>query len=149
MRRGIHSRNNYNNRSDDYISVQKDVTEEINQNEKYPFVISLRRATLLNEIPKDNIWTGETLQLNVESIDPGKSTEMEMHPNIDEFLYIIQGMGTIAVGSDKFSIKYYVDFNDNNAFIIPAGMWYYITNTSGIPIKLFSINAASGNPFGT
>ena len=64
-----------------------------------------------------------------------------MNPNDDEFVYVVQGQGTIGVGSDRMNVRYYVDFNDNNAIIIPSGIWYTITNNSAIPIKIFTLNS--------
>lgn len=113
-----------------------------------PFVVNLQRATLQNENFRNVFWTGKHLQLTLMSIKPGEEIGLEMHPNVDQFLQIVRGQGSVKMGS-KDNLSYRRNVSMNDAIIIPAGTWHNLANTGRVPLKLFSIYAPPNHPFGT
>lgn len=114
-----------------------------------PFVVNIEEATKQNNTFRTALWTGNHFQLTLMSIKVGDDIGLEMHPNLDQFIRIEEGQGTVMMGDSKenlyFQRKVYKDF----AIIIPAGKWHNLINTGCTPIKLYSIYAPPQHPYGT
>ena len=136
----------YNNRSRRYIPVKNQVIKDYGPK---PLVINIEQATLQNNYFRTTLWTGKYLQLTLMSIRPGEDIGLEIHHDLDQFLRIEQGSGVVMMGNNKNSLEFRRNVNANDAIIIPAGTWHNLINTSGVPLKLYSIYAPPQHPFGT
>ena len=136
----------YNNRSRRYIPVKNQIIKDYGPK---PLVINIEQATLQNNYFRTALWTGEYLQLTLMSIRPGEDIGLEIHHDLDQFLRIEQGRGVVMMGNNKNSLEFRRSINANDAIIIPAGTWHNLINTSGVPLKLYSIYAPPQHPFGT
>jgi len=114
-----------------------------------PFAINIRRSTLQNNYFRTALWTGKCLQVTLMCIKPGEDIGLEMHPNLDQFLYIEQGQGTIIMGDEKDNLTFEKRIFQNNAIIIPAKTWHNLINKGRISIKLYSIYSPPQHAFGT
>ncbi|MFV0518434.1 MAG: cupin domain-containing protein [Aminipila sp.] len=114
-----------------------------------PFVFNIENATMENNNFRLALWTGEYLQLTLMNIDVGEEIGIEMHPDVDQFLRIEDGVGIVKIGTNKDKLNYQRDVNGNYAIIIPAGTWHNIINTGNKPLKLYSIYAPPQHPYGT
>lgn len=114
-----------------------------------PFIVNIDRATKQNNMFRTTLWTGEHLQLTLMSINPGESIGLEIHPDIDQFIRIEQGQGTVLMGDSKDNLTLRRNVFDGFAFIIPAGTWHNLINTGTRPVKLYSIYAPPAHAHGT
>lgn len=115
----------------------------------YPFVININEAAKRNNNFRTALWTGEHLQITLMSLNVGESIGLEMHPNVDQFIRIEQGVGLIEMGDTRNSFNFQNKVFDDFALVIPAGKWHNLTNIGNVPLKLYSIYAPPNHPFGT
>jgi len=83
------------------------------------------------------------------SIKPGEDIGLENHPDLDQFIRIEEGEGIVKMGDRKDNLSLQKRVNGEYAFIIPAGTWHNLINTSNVPLKLYSIYAPPQHPPGT
>lgn len=114
-----------------------------------PFVTNLKRETFFNNNFRTTRWTGANLQLTLMCIPPNSEIGLEMHPHLDQFLYIECGGGLMMMGNQKDYLKYQYNVSSQSAIIIPAGTWHNLKNNGCCDLKLFSIYAPPQHPFGT
>ncbi len=114
-----------------------------------PLVINLEKAARQNDTYRTALWTGKNLQITLMSINVGEDIGLEVHPNVDQFLYIEQGEGFAQMGPSKNNLNYERKVDENYAVAVPAGTWHNVTNTGNVPLKLYSIYAPPNHPFGT
>ncbi len=115
----------------------------------HPFAINIEEATKENNNFRIALWTGNHLQLTLMSINVGEDIGLEMHPNLDQFIRIEEGIGLIQMGDRKDRLDCQAHVQDDYAIIIPAGKWHNLMNIGNIPLKLYSIYAPPEHPFGT
>ncbi len=114
-----------------------------------PFVINIEKATKDNDNFRKALWTGDHLQLTLMSIEAGEDIGLEKHPNLDQFIRIEQGQGTVWMGMSKDDLRYAKHVEDDDAIFIPAGYWHNLKNTGKKTLKLYSIYAPPEHPKGT
>lgn len=114
-----------------------------------PFAVNLQRATLGNDNFRTTVWTGNNLQLTLMSLVPWGEIGLEMHLNLDQFLYVEEGMCIIRMGTTEEIYDFQATLYKNFAVIVPAGTWHNIYNIDNKPLKLFSLYAPPAHPHGT
>ena len=114
-----------------------------------PFVININEATKQNNTYRTALWTGNHLQMTLMSLNPGEDIGLEVHPDVDQFLRIEQGQGITQMGDTKDNLTFQRNVYNDSAIFVPAGTWHNLTNTSNIPLKLYTIYAPPNHPFGT
>lgn len=114
-----------------------------------PFVMNLEEITKKNDSFRTALWTGKHLQLTIMNIGVGEDIGTELHPDIDQFIYIEQGRGIAKMGDRKENLDFQRNIFEGYAIIIPAGKWHNIINVGNIPLKLYSIYAPPKHPKGT
>jgi mannose-6-phosphate isomerase-like protein (cupin superfamily) len=114
-----------------------------------PFVIDINKAVLNNNNFRTTLWTGKHLQLTLMSIPVGEDIGLEIHPNIDQFICIQDGVGRVMIGNDKNNLYYQQMVYDDSAIFVPANTWHNIVNVGETPLKLFAIYAPINHKPGT
>ncbi|MEY9971185.1 mannose-6-phosphate isomerase-like protein (cupin superfamily) [Lysinibacillus sp. RC46] len=114
-----------------------------------PLVINLKDAAKQNDTYRTTLWTGKNSQITLMSINVGDNIGLEIHPNVDQILYIEQGEGFAQMGPSKNNLNYERKVYENYAVVVPAGTWHNVTNIGNVPLKLYSIYAPPNHPFGT
>ena len=114
-----------------------------------PFVINISKVTNQNNNFRTALWTGQYLQITLMKINVGESIGLEMHPNLDQFIRIEQGIGLVQMGNNKNNLNFERKVCSDYAIVIPAGKWHNLTNIGNVPIKLYSIYAPPQHPKGT
>ncbi len=114
-----------------------------------PFVVDITKATIQNDDFRSALWTGKHLQVTLMSIPVGGEIGLEVHPHVDQFLRVEQGIGHCMMGSAPDKLNYRANVSSNYAIIIPAGTWHNLVNIGNHPIKLYSIYAPPQHPHGT
>lgn len=113
-----------------------------------PFVVDIKKATEGNDDFRRALWTGDHLQLTLMNIPVKEDIGKEMHPNVDQFLRVEEGVGLVQMG-DSNTFTFQQPIFEGSAIFIPAGTFHNITNTGNTPLKLYSIYAPANHPKGT
>jgi len=114
-----------------------------------PFAINIDRATISNNCYRRALWTGRHLQLTLMSINAGEDIGLEIHPDTDQFIRIVEGCGIVKMGCAENNLDFQACVGKDCIFIVPAGTWHNLINTGRTPIKLYSIYAPVQHPHGT
>lgn len=114
-----------------------------------PFVVNIDRVAKLNTNFRTALWTGRHLQVTLMSLLPGEDIGLEMHPDLDQFLKIESGRGTVKMGRSKDNMNIQKQIDNDFAVIVPAGTWHNIRNTGNSTMKIYSIYAPVQHPYGT
>lgn len=146
--------NNYNNRRQNYMNRSQPTNarpQQMNLKDygPNPFAVNIEQAAKANQTFRTALWTGNHLQLTLMSILPGEEIGWESHGNLDQFIRIENGRGNVYMGEQKENPTFQQTVYPGYAFIVPAGTWHNLVNTSSQPLKLYSIYAPVQHPFGT
>lgn len=114
-----------------------------------PFIINISESTKKNNNFRTALWTGKHLQLTLMCIRPGECIGLEVHPNLDQFIRIEQGVGLVQMGDNECNLNIERKVCSGYAVFIPAGKWHNLTNIGNSSIKLYSIYAPPGHEKGT
>jgi mannose-6-phosphate isomerase-like protein (cupin superfamily) len=95
------------------------------------------------------VFTGKHLQLTVMSLAVGENIGWEMHDNLDQFLRVESGAGTLKLGRAADDVDEEHAVSDDWAMIIPAGTWHDVVNEGDNELKLYSVYAPPDHPPGT
>lgn len=116
---------------------------------KQPLVVDIEDATENNTSFRTALWTGDYFQVTLMSIGVGDDIGLELHPDVDQFLRIEEGEGLVQMGKDQDNLTFKVRASEDDAIIVPAGMWHNLRNIGTRPLKLYSIYAPPEHPHGT
>lgn len=109
------------------------------------FVEDIEKLTLENIDYRRVIFTSDYSQLVLMSIPVGEDIDFEIHPDVDQFFRIEQGVGEIRIGKNQekiYSIK------DRTAIVVPHNTYHRVINTGNVPLKLYSIYSPPEHPIG-
>lgn len=115
---------------------------------KNPFMTNLEDVTEENTYFRRVLWTGDNFQLVLMSIPVGEEIGLEIHPDIDQFFMIEEGIGKIYIGDNQDNLFFQRIVHEGDAIIVPQGMWHNLVNIGNEPLKLFTIYAPVEHPFG-
>lgn len=113
-----------------------------------PYVVNIDEVTKQNNNFRTVLWTGAHFQVTLMSIKPGDDIGLEIHPNIDQFIRIEDGQGTVKMGKNKNKLDFQANVGDGSAIMVPAGTWHNVINTGNKPLKVYSIYAPPQHPYG-
>ena len=88
-----YNNNYYNTR---YYNEQK--SNYIKDYGNMPLAIDIKEIARQNESFRSALWTGEHFQITLMNILPNESIGLEIHPDTDQFIQIIQGTGMVKMG---------------------------------------------------
>ena len=114
-----------------------------------PFVVNIREAARQNTNFRTTLWTGGHFQITLMTIRVGEDIGLEMHPNVDQFIRVEEGVGIVRMGDSRDRVDFQCKVSDGSAIVIPAGKWHNLINTGYRPLKLYSIYAPPEHPYGT
>ena len=112
-------------------------------------VVWIRKATLYNDYFRREMWTGEHMQITVMSIPVGGEVGKEVHEDLDQFLVVEQGAGSVFMGEAAEEMAFVGEATEGAGILVPAGTYHNVLNDGRIPLKLFSIYAPPKHPVGT
>lgn len=114
-----------------------------------PFVVNIRCAAIQNTNYRTALWTGKYLQVTLMSIPGCGDIGLEMHPNLDQFIRVEEGLALVTMGKAENALNDRQRVAGGDAILIPAGTWHNIINQGRTPLKLYSIYAPPQHPYGT
>lgn len=97
------------------------------------FVEDIEDLTENNTAFRRVVYTGKHLQLVLMSLRPGEEIGEEVHEDHDQFFRVEKGEGEVWIDGKRTRIE------DDDAVIVPAGARHNVINTSGEPLKLYTI----------
>ena len=109
----------------------------------------IEEATVSNGTFRTVLFTGGHLQLTVMSLGAGENIGWEMHDDLDQFLRIERGTGTLRLGRSSGDVAEEHSVSDDWAMIIPAGTWHDVVNDGDNELKLYSVYGPPDHPAGT
>lgn len=116
---------------------------------KKPYVIDIEEWSRRNTSYRRTVWTGEKMQVILMTIPPQEEAGLEIHKDIDQFIFIEDGQGLCQMGPEKDQLDFERVFEKNDAVLIPANTWHNIINTGSEPLKLYTIYAGPEYKEGT
>ncbi len=97
-----------------------------------------------NENFREVIHTSGKMQLVVMTLQPGEEIGKEVHPDVDQFFRIEEGVGKVVIDGEE------AEFKDGDGIIAPAGSEHNVVNTSDSEkLKLYTVYTPPEHPDGT
>ncbi len=110
---------------------------------------NIETLTIDNDRFRTVLFTGQSLQLTVMSLQPGEEIGAEVHPALDQFIRIEQGRAEVVMGRSENDQGETHHLAEDWSVIIPAGTWHNVINCGDSTLKLYSIYAPPEHPQGT
>jgi len=79
------------------------------------------------------LWTGEHSQLVIMTIPPGGEIGEEVHPDNDQILTFVSGVGKATVDGDEQEVT------QGDLVCVPAGARHNFENTGPNPLVLYTV----------
>jgi mannose-6-phosphate isomerase-like protein (cupin superfamily) len=98
-------------------------------------VIDVMQAAQKNSDFRHVLFTGTHSQLVLMALRPTEEIGMEVHGNVDQLLYVVQGRGVAATGNATEALA------EGDVFCVPAGTTHNVVNTGAEPLKLFTVHS--------
>ena len=112
-------------------------------------ILNISRIACANPYYRQEVWTGDYLQVTVMTIPAGGEIGLELHDAFDQLLRIERGGGAVYMGETKQTVQYVGYANSDDVIVIPAGTWHNVINDQTRPLKLYSVYAPPHHPVGT
>ena len=101
MERKVFMNRFYRNYNNNYYNTRYYNEQKSNYIKDYgnmPLAIDIKEIARQNESFRSALWTGEHFQITLMNILPNESIGLEIHPDTDQFIQIIQGTGMVKMG---------------------------------------------------
>ena len=112
-------------------------------------LVNINDIACANRFYRQEIWTGEHLQVTVMSIPIGGEVGLEMHGENDQLISVEYGVAAVFMGDSKQGVRFVGNANSDYVLLVPAGTWHNVINAGSTPLKLFSVYAPPHHPKGT
>lgn len=107
------------------------------------YVGHIEKLTEDNNYFRQVIFTSGKQQLVVMCLQKGEDIGVEVHPEVDQFFRIEEGVGKVIMDGEEMG------FGEGDAIIVPAGTEHNIINTGDEPLKLYTVYSPPNHPEGT
>ena len=98
-----------------------------------PFVGNTAELTRDSSDFRRVVHTGEHVQLVLMTLQPGEDIGAETHPETDQCLFIVEGVGSALLGGQTSELT------EDSVVCVPAGTEHDIINTGSGPLRLFTV----------
>ena len=109
----------------------------------------VEQAALENPNYRLAAWTGEHLQLTLMKIAVGDDIGLEIHPDTDQIICVVQGCGLAMMGGEMERLQVQKKVWCGCAVCVPADTWHNIVNIGSAPLRLYTVYAPPHHPHGT
>lgn len=103
----------------------------------------IKKAAKENSNFRKVLYTGPHSQLVVMSIPAGGDIGEEIHPNIDQIFYFVDGDGQAILNDETQNIE------EHDVVFVPAGTKHNFKNTGDEDLKLFTVYSPPAHKDGT
>lgn len=97
------------------------------------FIGDIEELTEQNDDYRRVLYTGNSLQLVLMSLQPGEEIGDEIHQDGDQFFRVEKGKGEVWIDGKMSKIK------GDDAFLVPAGARHNVINTNHKPLRLYTL----------
>lgn len=97
------------------------------------YITNIEKLALENENFRKVLYTTKQSQLVLMSLAPGEEIGEEVHDDVDQFLRVEQGKGTVILNGVSHEI------GDGSAIVVPLGTKHNFINKGSIPLKLYTL----------
>jgi len=105
----------------------------------------IERLTEKNRYFRKVLFTGKHAQLVLMCLQPGEEIGNEVHPKVDQFFRVEKGRARVVLNGKERHLV-----NPGGAFIVPAGTWHNVINTSKTAdLQIYTIYSPPNHPAGT
>lgn len=104
------------------------------------YVGHIEKVTEDNNYFRQVIFTSGKQQLVVMCLQKGEDIGTEVHPEVDQFFRIEEGMGKVIMDGEETT------FVAGDAIIVPAGTEHNVINTGDGVLKLYTIYSPPNHP---
>lgn len=104
------------------------------------YVGHIEKLTEDNSYFRQVIFTSGKQQLVVMCLQKGEDIGMEVHPAVDQFFRIEQGVGKVIMDGEETM------FSAGDAIIVPAGTHHNVINTGDGVLRLYTIYSPPNHP---
>ncbi|MHB0874750.1 MAG: cupin domain-containing protein [Anaerolineae bacterium] len=105
---------------------------------------ALQQLTVGNDNFRRVLYTAPGGQLVVMSLKPAEDIGMEVHDDVDQFFWVVQGSAKAVLNGEETQISH------GEVLIVPRGTKHNIINASdSAPLKLFTVYTPPNHPDGT
>ena len=109
------------------------------------YVGPIEKQTLKNNYFRKVLFTGKHAQLVLMSLKPGEEIGNEVHHKVDQFFRVEKGRAWVVINGKERHLV-----NAGGAFIVPAGTWHNVINTSKTAeLQVYTIYSPPNHPAGT
>jgi mannose-6-phosphate isomerase-like protein (cupin superfamily) len=98
------------------------------------YITPIERETVENSNYRKVLYTAQSMQLVLMSIEPGEEIGEETH-HLDQFIRFEQGSAKIILDDVVYEIA------EDWAVVIPAGVKHNVINIGDVPLKLYTVYA--------
>jgi mannose-6-phosphate isomerase-like protein (cupin superfamily) len=106
------------------------------------YITPIERETVENSNYRKVLYTAQSMQLVLMSIEPGDEIGEETH-HLDQFIRLEEGTARIVLDGVEYTVQ------KDWAVIIPAGVTHNVSNCGVGPLKLYSIYGPPEHKDGT
>jgi mannose-6-phosphate isomerase-like protein (cupin superfamily) len=89
------------------------------------------------------LYTAKKSQLVVMNLLPNEDIGMEVHKDVDQILFFVEGSGEAMVAGKTWKIK------KGDVVFVPAGSQHNFINTGKTDLKIYTIYSPPEHPDGT
>ncbi|MGI6207727.1 MAG: cupin domain-containing protein [Anaerolineae bacterium] len=105
---------------------------------------NVSQLTRENENFRRVLYTAKGGQLVAMSLKPSEDIGMEVHNDVDQFFWIVQGKARATLNGED------VDVAEGEVLVVPRGVNHNVTNASDSQaLKLFTVYTPPEHPDGT
>jgi mannose-6-phosphate isomerase-like protein (cupin superfamily) len=97
---------------------------------------TIHNGTVLQwELLKENDFSSGINVLHANVVNPGVDVEPHQHENDEQIYFILGGVGTVTVGSEKRPVK------EGDTVYLPPKLPHSIKNSGSYPLRFLAIGA--------
>lgn len=94
---------------------------------------ALRKKVDENTFFRQVLYTGSKSQLVAMHLNPGEDIGMEIHPNVEQILFIHSGKGKVTLNGEE------KEFAEGDVIVVDPGVEHNFTNTGSTPLKIYTV----------
>lgn len=106
-------------------------------------ITNITQQAKTNEDFRQVLATGKHTQVVIMSIPPGGDIGEEIHPDNDQVLYAVSGMGQVMLDGEIS------DFETGDMVLVPAGAKHNFVNKGDVDLKIITTYSPPHHPEGT
>jgi mannose-6-phosphate isomerase-like protein (cupin superfamily) len=114
-----------------------------------PAIINISALAEQNDNFRTAIWSGTNMQITLMSLASGEETGVEIHPDTDQMISVVDGYAMVEMGTDQKRLNFRQRVPSGYTIIIPEATYHNVRSIGKAPLKLYTVYAPAHHPWGT